>query len=129
MVNENRRRFLTVTLVGGGTSLLFVFFRPGRLRERFVLDLETFLSNPELVVEIGSAYLRLAPEENDVETLGTRVFSDVPWSVRFRSSVARALREAVRGDFREGRVVLLSGWQLSLTEARVCAIAALASQK
>jgi hypothetical protein len=35
------------------------------------------------------------------------------------------MREAVRKDFRTGQIVTVDGWQLSVTEARVCALVAL----
>jgi hypothetical protein len=38
---------------------------------------------------------------------------------------AAGLDDAVRGDFAEGRTVLLDGWRLSRTEARLCAAIAL----
>jgi hypothetical protein len=40
-------------------------------------------------------------------------------------ALARSIRERSRHDFREGRIVTVDGWMLSLTETRVYALAAL----
>jgi len=39
--------------------------------------------------------------------------------------LAQAIKERSRTDFRDGRVVTVDGWILSLTETRVYALAAL----
>lgn len=40
-------------------------------------------------------------------------------------TLARAIRARSRDDFRDGRIVTVDGWMLSLTEARVYALTAL----
>jgi hypothetical protein len=47
------------------------------------------------------------------------------WAAR---ALAQAVRDRSREDFREGRIVNVDGWMLSLTETRVYALAALLSQ-
>ena len=54
---------------------------------------------------LGAAYLRAYPDD----PLTTILADDV---------AAR-----VRDDFADGRVVVLNGWMLSITEARLCALA------
>lgn len=65
---------------------------------------------------IGLAYLAVAPGESSAEQLRERL-----------GSLADAARiaEQVRADFAAGRVVVIDGWTLSLTEARACALVAL----
>ncbi len=45
------------------------------------------------------------------------------WSSK--DALARSIREVSRDDFRNGRIVIVDGWMLSLTETRVYALAAL----
>lgn len=70
---------------------------------------------------IGREYLKERPEEKERETLlqllSLRDDLD-PGPVRER------LRTEVRRDYVEARVVLVNGWYLSRTEARLCALAA-----
>jgi len=42
-----------------------------------------------------------------------------------RALFARDWRPAIRSDFAAGRIVRIAGWQLSRTEAGLCALAAL----
>lgn len=65
---------------------------------------------------IGRAYLAVAPDEASIAGLRDRLGSLV---------TAERLAEQVRTDFATGRVVEISGWTLSLTEARACALVAL----
>lgn len=80
---------------------------------------------PERVRSLGTRYLRTAPSESSASALRTAISERVssglhlPWD---RTSVDDAVRE----DFAKGRVVLVDGWILSLTEARQCALFALA---
>jgi len=63
---------------------------------------------------IGARYLKSYPHEANRD--------------RLLSSVAEhrsALMLAIRSDYRSGRTLEIEGWQLSLTEARICALAAL----
>jgi hypothetical protein len=44
-------------------------------------------------------------------------------------SVAQALRQRSRDDFRAGRLAMVDGWMLSLTETRLYALATLTHTK
>jgi hypothetical protein len=70
---------------------------------------------------VGREYLDQRPEEAGKETLlellSLREDLD-PTIVRER------MRAQVRRDYERARVVLVSGWYLSRTEARLCALAA-----
>ena len=59
---------------------------------------------------IGAAYLRAYPRDTLADA---RVIADLP-----RAQIAARVRE----DFAAGRVVMLDGWMLSVTEARLCAL-------
>lgn len=71
---------------------------------------------------IGRAYLEGEPGERDPAQLAARLAESLgggaPWS---RDDVLAR----VRRDYDEERVVLVRGWLLSRTEARLCALASL----
>ena len=64
---------------------------------------------------LGRAYLQRHPHE----ALPTRLAEVVPEDPLVRN-------RQVRADFAAGRVVILGGWILSLTECRYCALQAIA---
>jgi hypothetical protein len=91
--------------------------------------LVAFLSEPGSAAALGAAYLRQAPEEADAGRLVTRLFPGASsaalerWSDgALRSALAQRLAE----DFAHSRTVILQGWVLSRSEARLFAAAALA---
>lgn len=79
----------------------------------------------ERVRSLGTRYLATAPGENSAQALRAAISErrssplHVAWA---RTSV----EDAVREDFSDGRTVIIDGWILSLTEARQCALFALA---
>src|SRR5690606_29257250 len=84
----------------------------------------------ESAVVVGRRYLALAHEPADAAALAARVAGNPRGYARLCAADAVALRALVarqeRRDFAAGRTVTVDGWVLSLTEARLCAIAALA---
>jgi hypothetical protein len=71
---------------------------------------------------IGTRYLQQHPRENNVQHLLEGIAAR-PASDR---ELVSALQQQIRQDFVEERVVKLEGWILSVTEARLCALTALA---
>jgi hypothetical protein len=91
--------------------------------------LVAFFGEPGSAAALGAAYLRQAPEEADAGRLVTRLFPGASsaalerWSDgALRSALAQRLAE----DFAHSRTVILQGWVLSRSEARLFAAAALA---
>jgi hypothetical protein len=79
---------------------------------------------------IGLAYLRmLSPEKRSADYLVKETLTSVslamrtPWRLRM---IGRLVNEQMRRDFAEGAVVTVDRWILSVTEARLYALAALA---
>ncbi len=68
------------------------------------------------VRRVGRTYLSANPAENDAERLADLLPES--WD---------RIEAEIRGDFAVGRVVRLSGWLLSLTEARLYALASFGS--
>jgi hypothetical protein len=128
-VNEKmrRRQFLAyLTVLGGGAGALLVLVHRDRRKRSVALQLETLLGNEDGVAEIGRAYLRLEPTENEIQLLSDRIFSEIRWDLLQSGGVREVIARRVREDFRQGRVVRLQGWVVSRTEARLCALVALA---
>ncbi len=79
---------------------------------------------------VGRAYLEGAPEEARRDVLLDRLCGPrrSEWAALARSApeeLFAAIRSQHRSDFEAGRVASVDDWILSLTEARMCAIAAL----
>jgi hypothetical protein len=78
---------------------------------------------------IGDAYLAQHPDDRDAPRLLRRLFGDDLAQATAgigREDLHVRLRRQLRQDFAEGRTVLVDGWLLAETEARLCALAALA---
>ncbi len=76
---------------------------------------------------LGQAYLQMAPHELSAATLSHALFGDVlPTSTR---AIRQRLAAARDADFDSGRVLVLGGWLMALTEARWCALAVLVEQQ
>jgi hypothetical protein len=79
---------------------------------------------------VGEAYLRTFPDEASIPRLLDRIERRLPGGSRtVREASERTLRalvtDGIREDFRHERSVLVHGWILAETEARLCALAAL----
>jgi hypothetical protein len=78
---------------------------------------------------IGKACLgALPPMETTIGCLTRVIFGDMAGLEGNRSpanALVQSIRIRSRDDFRDGRVVTVDGWMLSLTETRIYALAAL----
>jgi hypothetical protein len=125
-----RRRFLLLGAVtGAGLGLLRLPFRPD-LTEPAEQRLARLFAHLDSAQTVGQEYLSAVPAEAGARTLVELVTRGMP----NRSGMLRAATEdelraffalRVSEDFARQRTVDLSGWILSLTEARLCALAAL----
>ncbi|MCB1896077.1 MAG: hypothetical protein H6945_20865 [Zoogloeaceae bacterium] len=83
----------------------------------------------QAVEAIGAAYLAAHPDERDRAELRRRIERE--FVARRRTAGAQSavsvLSALVRNEFREGRVVIVDGWMLSRSEARIYALAVLAA--
>jgi hypothetical protein len=80
---------------------------------------------------IGRAYLDVMPCEANARSLVDLICGDVlpdraelPWMED--EALRESLRRQLRRDFKRGCTVKVDGWILSATEARLCALAAVA---
>jgi hypothetical protein len=94
------------------------------------LALLTLLENPRDAYAIGLAYLRiLSPDERSADYLVKETLTSVSLAMRRPRrlrAIGRLVNERMRRDFAEGAVVTVDRWILSVTEARLYALAALA---
>jgi len=124
-----RRWFLT-----GLTALVFTRAAPdpwppaeGRSHAPALLG-HFFRRDLPAAVHLGRRYLEIAPAERSEERLGEMLlgssWGDGRTDIREIATRVRARRDA---DFRAGDLVAIEGWFLARTEARLCALAALAA--
>jgi len=131
------RRSLTATAIGGGAAWLighvpFVSTAHDRAASAFGWgELATLCSEWSHPETVGRACLKALPATDaSIAALTRMILRDMQAEGRHWSSestLADAIRERSRDDFRGGRIVSVDGWMLSLTETRVYALAALIS--
>lgn len=92
--------------------------------------LRSMIADLESARRVGQAYLAKAPAEADRQRLLAGLFPRLdPGEARLGDGPASwrdSFSTRCRRDFAEGQTVQIEGWVLSLTEARLCALAALA---
>jgi hypothetical protein len=135
-----RRTFL----VGGGATLgsliaANVFGQPGFATQsgdhHLLEQLSRELGQAAGIAELGSEYLRQFPAEGKRDHLIQTVLQSLSPSaerIELRSDetpkLTQLLLKKVAHDFEVSNTVVLSGWVLSRTEARVIAIASMANR-
>jgi hypothetical protein len=92
-----------------------------------------FYSDPASAARIGRAVLAAVPAEATAEAVVAALAGDRRAELEaLAASDPGALRALLqkqhRSDFEDGRTVSIDGWVLSRTEARLCAVAALAGR-
>jgi hypothetical protein len=91
--------------------------------------LESLLTDIAGARAIGLRYLAIAPEEADRAALAALLFSgfsEPPGSPIEFARLRGTLAEQRDRDFAAGDTVVIGGWIVARTEARLCALAALA---
>jgi hypothetical protein len=118
----DRRRFLQLTAAGLVASLTESACAGGNNDAAAGAAQPPLLEvlGPERAKEIGAQYRAAYPKENSVAVLRDAVshsqHNDFPWIRR------RLVDDVIREDFEHGRIVIVNGWVLSETEARLCAL-------
>lgn len=79
---------------------------------------------------LGRLYVARRPDEGDLEALMGRIAGSLglhqdELAIVGRRELQARVRHRIRQDFASGAVVDLDGWRLAVTEARLCAVAAL----
>jgi hypothetical protein len=127
----NRRSFLKAILVSGADPWLFLPWHtphatPEAMDSRWPNWLQTITGQREAVMHFGRAYVATAGAEQDADRLLSLIdasITNLPQRTTAQHQdptlVADLLRRVVQQDYAQNRVILLQGWVLSLTEARL----------
>ena len=90
------------------------------------LPLGKFCNEKELQ-KIGTNYIQLIPEENELSTIGRQIFRNEAGQLVEPNAVAieKLINEKMQNDFQADNTMMVDGWIISITEARVCGILSL----
>jgi hypothetical protein len=122
----DRRRFLQLTAAGLAATLVDSACARDTDEDAQALARPSLLEmlGPERAREIGTKYRATAPAENTADALRAAISRPqrrFPWIGR------RLIDDQIRDDFADGRIVVINGWVLSETEARMCALYSLSA--
>lgn len=135
-IKINRRSFIISTICLGALSPIQLQHKrtaPFEQNERssFGSRLTRLLRHRESAKTIGIEYLKIAPHEADKQVLVDLLYTgftqaNVTPVDADTTKLSQLLELRMRLDFEEEKIVKLRGWIVSLTEARLCALTALA---
>lgn len=125
-----RRDFLLVTVAGSAAlslpaallSKIAPFAGARRLAHPTALEA---IGPAEFVRELGRAYRKHSPEEDDPEVLAEAIRGSDDsraTGLETHAVLSAGPDRRIQADFEEGRTVHLEGWILSVTEARQAAL-------
>lgn len=130
---SSRRNLLKAALGVCAATVVPVAARANLRPDRGVVDqIERAFGDRASARVIGAKYLARWPEEEDLDLLVSKVLA--PSSARDAETcsagerdedVWRTITRNRVSDFENGRIAAIDGWQLSRTEARLCAIVTL----
>jgi hypothetical protein len=129
----HRRAFLAgsgAVVAALAAPALATLFGCGR-RPTLAQALVGFYRDPESAARVGQAVLAAVPSEATAEAVVAALAGDrraelEALAASDPAALRALLQEQHRRDFEDGRTVAIDGWVLSRTEARLCAVAALA---
>ena len=78
---------------------------------------------PEAAAWLGRTYLAMVQSDRDPVALQQTVYGTPPPTSR--AAMEKRLAEGIEDDFRRGNLVVVAGWCLARTEARLCALSTL----
>jgi hypothetical protein len=76
--------------------------------------------NIKTINEVGKAYRKMVSDEDDKGKL--TVLLTAQNTITSKNVIQASLDNRVKEDFKTGKTVTVSGWVLSVTEARQCAL-------
>ena len=127
----SRRTFLVGLAAGiAGAALGLRRYWSGGGATREALRLAGVLRHPDGAALLGRLYLAGRPREADAARLATLIGAALdpaltPVSAATDAALRAGLEERIRIDFTNGATVVVGGWLLSVTEARLCALVSL----
>ncbi len=118
-MNLDRRHFLQLSALGIVGTLIDIGCSTQRDRP---LDEPSLIATlgADRVRELGTHYRAQTPAENNADALRTAIAGNG------KRIFAESVEQKIQDDFTTGRVAIVDGWVLSLTEARQAALFSLA---
>jgi hypothetical protein len=126
-----RRKFVLLTITGAA-AMVVPFAACHRYSDSQVKtlgqpDLLGHMLDDKTLRAIGAAYCARTPDEAKPDKLipillASSGAKDKSTTTADDSRLLQQLGKAVQDDFAAGRIIILKGWVLSLTEARQCAL-------
>jgi hypothetical protein len=110
-----RRRFVILALAGTA-AVSFTFPQCASGSDDGRPQLLFPLIGKAKTIEIGKAYVERFPSESDPKKLTALI------SATLNEQPASAVKVSIQNEFSNGKVVIINGWILSLTEARQSAL-------
>lgn len=80
------------------------------------------LVDAKTIKEAGADYLKKHAAENDQKKLSQLLLGGKDPAALSKDEIQAMLDEQVTADFKAGKVIAVSGWVMSQTEARQCAL-------
>ena len=126
----SRRLFLSEMFLSGTFFLSNFIISKNSLFEKLEKRLVSLFKDQESAKIMGIEYLKVVPEENNKQKLLSLLSSTLESFPGFNTEVNRSqLREWLgicrQEDFKQGRIINIQNWLLSVTELRLCALVAL----
>lgn len=78
------------------------------------------ITDIKTIDEAGKAYRKMVSDENDKGKLTTLLTAQN--TITSKDAIQASLDNRVKQDFKTGKTLTVSGWVLSVTEARQCAL-------
>lgn len=131
MKRLSRRTMLISAAAATGAAVACVAWRlSGDVTDDYLSqDLSTVFADYQVyAVSVGESYLQCAPHEADPIVLAGLLDMDERRLPSDPAALRRFVRDRIRQDFAEGRTTDVNGWILSSTEARLCAMTAIAAR-
>ncbi|HUQ64854.1 MAG TPA: hypothetical protein VM101_01780 [Flavitalea sp.] len=110
-----RRKFVLLTLAGTAV-LTFPLSECGTANHSEPPQFLQSLLGKDKIKEIGKAYVEQFPNEGNREKLEALL------SAQQKVNPGSAVNLSIQNEFRNGSIVIINGWILSLTEARQSAL-------
>ena len=126
----SRRTFLLTVLVGALAAAGCGDKEASPPSDTVPQWLPAAVGDVDAAARIGRAYLEASRGEHNLDTLLVAIdaaLAGEPGAAGGRRRGLSALQNAVRADYLRGKSVNVQGWVLSVTEARVYAVLALAA--
>lgn len=132
---STRRTFLGLVLTGsagaafGSRAQASTAGRTSR-EAALLVALTGIFRNRESAARIGERYLRETPHEARTDVLAARIVEPGAAATRVdAASVQGHAKARVQADFEAGEMVVVDGWMLARTEARLCGLVYLSTAR